>query len=386
MGTLKDKLSHLTYLQATKLLGTQGKELLMSGGKFDIDIFEQVTLDSESFQLKLEGTIVDIRLNPMKHQQIQMTCSVCPVICEHQGAALSLILEEKMTLGLAAPPPERVPVESLSESELIDQAISDRKERALKEKMRLVSMNQSELWTDYIVTSQVSGKSYRIALRGWKPGESYCSCPDFRKNTLGTCKHILHALESVRKKFSKQIRETPSEIKDICFYIQYGEETQLKMLMPENLDPVASKHLSPLKGKPIENMRDLIGRIRHVENEGISVIIYPDAEEYINRRLFQDRIADEVAGIRKDPANHPLRKTLLKTELLPYQLDGIAFAAGAGRAVLADDMGLGKTIQGIGLAEFLSRNATVSKVRTPYLREESLALPPCPFTTQNLYS
>jgi superfamily II DNA or RNA helicase len=362
MRTLKDKLSHLTYQQATKLLGAQGKELLMVGGKFDIDVFEQVTLDNESFQLKLEGSIVDIRLDSMKHQRIQMTCSTCPVICDHQGAALSLILEEKMALGLAAPPPERVPVESLSEAELIDQAISDRKERALTEKMQLVSMNPHELWTDYVITSQVSGKSYRIALRGWEPGESYCSCPDFRKNTLGTCKHIMFSLESVRKKFNKQIRETPAEIKEICFYLQYGEETQLKMLMPETLGSVVLKRLLPLKGKPIENMKDLISRIRHVENEGISVTVYPDAEEYINRRLFQDRMADEVASIRKDPVNHPLRKTLLKTELLPYQLDGIAFAAGAGRAVLADDMGLGKTIQGIGLAEFLSRQASITKV------------------------
>jgi len=362
MRTLKDKLSHLTYQQATKLLGAQGKELLMVGGKFDIDVFEQVTLDNESFQLKLEGSIVDIRLDSMKHQRIQMTCSTCPVICDHQGAALSVILEEKMALGLAAPPPERVPVESLSEAELIDQAISDRKERALTEKMRLVSMNPHELWTDYVITSQVSGKSYRIALRGWEPGESYCSCPDFRKNTLGTCKHIMFSLESVRKKFNKQIRETPAEIKEICFYLQYGEETQLKMLMPETLGSVVLKRLLPLKGKPIENMKDLISRIRHVENEGISVTVYPDAEEYINRRLFQDRMADEVASIRKDPVNHPLRKTLLKTELLPYQLDGIAFAAGAGRAVLADDMGLGKTIQGIGLAEFLSRQASITKV------------------------
>lgn len=47
-----------------------------------------------------------------------MTCSACPVICEHLGAALSLILEEKTAFGLAAPPPERVPVESLSEAEL----------------------------------------------------------------------------------------------------------------------------------------------------------------------------------------------------------------------------------------------------------------------------
>src|SRR5207247_9504318 len=50
------------------------------------------------------------------------------------------------------------------------------------------------------------------------------------------------------------------------------------------------------------------------------------------------------------------------TELLPYQLDGIAFAAGAGRAVLADDMGLGKTIQAIGVSELLAREAGISKV------------------------
>jgi dihydroxy-acid dehydratase len=36
-----------------------------------------------------------------------------------------------------------------------------------------------------------------------------------------------------------------------------------------------------------------------------------------------------------------------------------AFAAGAGRAILADDMGLGKTIQGIGVAEMLAREAGI---------------------------
>jgi superfamily II DNA or RNA helicase len=362
MRTLKDKLSHLTYAQAVKLLGPQGKELLMVGGKFDIDISEQVTFNAECFQLQLEGAVVDLHLDPLKPKRIHMTCSQCQGICEHQGAALSLILEEKMTLGLAAPPPERVPVESLSEAELIAQAIADRKERAQQEKMRLSSMNPDVLWTDYVVTSYVSGKSYRLALRGWKSGESYCSCPDFRKNTLGTCKHILYALTAVRRKFNKKVRETPAEVKEICVYLRYDTQRTLGILLPETLEPIAKAQLLPLKGKSIENIRDLLNRIRRIEAEGVSVTIYPDAEEFINRRLFEERMADEIADIRKDPANHPLRKTLLRTELLPYQLDGIAFATGAGRAVLADDMGLGKTIQGIGVAELLSRYAPVSKV------------------------
>ena len=73
-------------------------------------------------------------------------------------------------------------------------------------------------------------------------------------------------------------------------------------------------------------------------------------------------MAKAVAGIRNNPKAHALRRTLLKTELLPYQLDGVAFAAGAGRAILADDMGLGKTIQGIGVAELLSTHVSISKV------------------------
>jgi SNF2 family DNA or RNA helicase len=43
-------------------------------------------------------------------------------------------------------------------------------------------------------------------------------------------------------------------------------------------------------------------------------------------------------------------------------MDGVAFAVGAGRAILADDMGLGKTIQAVGVAEMLAREANIKKV------------------------
>ncbi|MEJ2038737.1 MAG: hypothetical protein P8X55_07360 [Desulfosarcinaceae bacterium] len=172
MVTLRDKLSHLSFTQACKLLGSQGKALIMRGGQWEIDLFEQVSLSDEKFQLFLDQANVEISLNNAKRMQLDLRCSMCAGACEHQGAALSLILEEKMALGLAAPPPERVPVESLSEEALIAQAISDRKQRALEEKMRLKSMSPDKLWTDYVVTNAVSGKSYRIALRGWEHGRA----------------------------------------------------------------------------------------------------------------------------------------------------------------------------------------------------------------------
>jgi len=362
MITLKDKLSHLSYTQACKLLGPQGKQLILEGGKYDIDPFEQVTLNSRRFSLNLNDARVDIVLDSHKPQRLKIGCSACPVVCEHQGAALSLILEEKLTLGLSVPPPERTPMESLSDEALIKTAIADRIQRAQTEKMRLQSCDPRTLWTDYILTSHVSGKSYRIALRGWESGESYCSCPDFRKNTLGTCKHIIYALDKVRKKFNRTDRETPAAIKEICVYLRYGQQLQLGMLIPDNLAPQVSRQLKPFRGKAIKNVSDLIRCLRRVESLEVPVTIYPDAEEYINQQLFQQRMAETAAGIRKNPKAHALRRSLLKTELLPYQLDGVAFAAGAGRAILADDMGLGKTIQGIGVAELLSTQASISKV------------------------
>ncbi len=362
MIKLKDKLSHLTYRQACKLLGPKGSQLIRAGGKYEIDITEQVVLKNDLFRVSLPDAVVTISLRPEKNQRLHFDCSACTTACAHMGAAFSLILEEKLALGLSAPPPERIPVESLSDKELVEQAIADRVERARSEKMELRSIDSNKLWTDYTITNSSSGKTYRVALRGWERGDSYCSCPDFRKNTLGTCKHILYALEKVKKRFNKTVKNTPYEVKDICIHIQYGEKLELQVLVPKDLDTETMELLRPVTNKSINDVRDLLVRIKKIENLGHGITIYPDAEEYMNKRLYLERIKRKVNEIRKDPENHPLRKTLLNVDLLPYQLDGVAFAVGAGRAILADDMGLGKTIQGIGAAELLSAEAGISKV------------------------
>ena len=319
-------------------------------------------MGDDLFRLSLPDAIVTITLMASALDRLHWNCTVCSQLCEHVGAAFSLILEDKMALGLAAPPPERKPVESLSETELVNAAIEERLERAKSERMNLQPVNKNEPWTDYTLTSKISGKTYRVALRGWERGESYCSCPDFRKNTLGTCKHVLFTLAKVKRKFTPAQYNRPYKRKNISLHLHYGEQTELRMRLPENLDAQAQAIAAPIRDRDITDFHDLLKRVRDLEALGRDVRIYPDAEEYIQQRLLQDRIRAKVQEIRKDPKHHPLRKDLLKTELLPYQLDGIAFAAGAVRAVLADDMGLGKTIQGIGLAELLAREAGISKV------------------------
>jgi hypothetical protein len=141
------------------------------------------------------------------------------------------------------------------------------------------------LWTDYAVTNNHSGKTYRVALRGWERGNSYCSCPDFRKNTLGTCKHILFVVEGVKKKFSPKVRNTPYLPDKLAVHVLYGEEMELRLLVPPNLDPRILKVLRPFLGRPITDLRELLGGIKEVERLGREVMVYPDAEEFIRRNL-----------------------------------------------------------------------------------------------------
>lgn len=365
--TLHDRLSQLTILQAEKILGENGHRLIIDGGKIDFDPDEFVMLVDDMFSFKhpLDKAIVTLVADPKKRFGLSISCADCRNACIHQGAAFAFLLEEKMLLGLAAAPPDRVPVEGLGEETLLAQALSERQERAAGEKMRILSQDASTPWTDYVVTSANSGKSYRVALRGWEPGDSFCSCPDFRKNTLGTCKHILKVIARGQKKFSAKVCAKAWVPDRVLVSVAYGLEVKLHVDFPPNLPDKDAKIIAPFAKSNFDDAPTalkLLAALQKIERAGHETIIYPDAEEFIARILHQNGVAGRMEAIRGNLKTHPLRSELLATELLPYQLDGIAFATAAGRAILADDMGLGKTIQGIGVAEMLAMESDIKKV------------------------
>ncbi|MBN1576701.1 MAG: DEAD/DEAH box helicase [Chitinispirillaceae bacterium] len=360
--TLFERLSRLNHRQAVKLLGDNGEKLIMEGGKREIDLLGQSTLAANLFRLTLPDAVVSIVDDEKSQDKLRIICSSCDRHCEHAGAALAVLLEEKSQLGLAKPPDGDLPLLDLSEHELIKRELLRRADRARKERFIAKPINAKTLWTDYIVTSRESGKSYRVALRGWERGESYCTCPDFRKNTLGTCKHILHVIDKARGWFPRWKSAAPYAPRAVAVYLSYGKETLLRLQLPLETDRAVKKVLKPFIDGLITDIPGLMRAVAKLAVQGVDVVIYPDAERYITMHLHRLKLASLIAEIRKNPTHHPLRKELLKMELLPYQLDGIAFIVGIGRAVLADDMGLGKTIQGVGAAELLARECGISRV------------------------
>ncbi len=372
--TLHDRLSRLTEVQAVKLLGPEGKRLLVAGGRYDIDINEHVKLTKTRLRVIFPAyekgprpPTVTVSLADDKRNRLRVQTTPPNAPEELKGAVLSFLLEEKLALGLSVPPSEQKPLELLNEEELTAFALSLREQRAAEERMSFKSLDPDTPWADYTVHSAVSGRTYRAALRGFGPGESYCSCRDFKTNRLGTCKHLIKLAAHVKRRFSAARLARPHAQSEFAVALAYGGAPRPRLLVPqgETLPAAvraAAGDLEGWTGSDGEAARKVVGIIRRLESDGHDVRVYPDAEEWIEAALIRAHLAEKTAEIRRNPAAHPLRKELLKSELLPYQLDGVAFAAGACRAIIADEMGLGKTIQGIGLAAYLRREANISRV------------------------
>ena len=114
--------------------------------------------------------------------------------------------------------------------------------------MTLQSQDPTKPWTEYTITSAESGKTYRLALRGEQRGQSFCSCPDFRTNTLGTCKHIMHALEKVKRRFPVSVRRRPYKCEQMLVHIRYGDQLSLRLDVPDRIPDGGGADRAPSAG------------------------------------------------------------------------------------------------------------------------------------------
>jgi hypothetical protein len=187
--TLKDKLSRLTYLQACKLLGENGQQVLQQGGQMGIDIEMQVRFSEDCFELRLmdeANRVVTITLSDDAQRRLQLACRPAALDTIPYGAALSLVLEEKVALGLAKPPSEEeLPLEMLSEEALLRRAIALRAERAVSEKMNRLSADPSVPWTEYVVNQRALRENLSPIFAGRGIGPIVLFLPRFSNQSPG---------------------------------------------------------------------------------------------------------------------------------------------------------------------------------------------------------
>ncbi|MGH9770925.1 MAG: DEAD/DEAH box helicase, partial [Candidatus Acidiferrales bacterium] len=248
---------------------------------------------------------------------------------------------------------------------LWEEEISARQQRGREAIQRVLTKPRGEAYGDYEVVS-ASKKTYRVALRGPGLFDNFCSCPDFARNTLGTCKHVESLLQRLRKRYGKRLEARAYLRTRASLSLLYGETLAVRLRLPSSPTPelrhVAAEYFDGdglLKPEGYRAFDRVIEGIRRADD---LAVVYSDVLEFIGREneLVEGLERERSLILEMEAGKQPLEH-LLNVPLLPYQTRGALFAASRGRAVLADDMGLGKTIQAIAAAELLRRWRGISR-------------------------
>ena len=247
---------------------------------------------------------------------------------------------------------------------LREEQIDLRRERARAGKFRIENLGRKKVFSDYRVTNPATGGEYTVSIRGFDTGDNACTCPDFKANTLGTCKHILAVLDELKEALPAQLHKKKAVVVRPEIGLHYGEQLQLAIQLPprhsDKLKELARKFFDERgQWNPKARYEDLIPAVERVPEE---ITVMSDALDFLDREVERAEMLRKEDDWLKAMDDGTFPRDLLRCELYDYQLRGAIFLACRGRAILGDDMGLGKTIQTLAAVEWLSRERGIGRV------------------------
>lgn len=281
-------------------------------------------------------------------------CADGTTVCHHMVAALYAYAEQKEATGQIF--------------SAADTAIRDRAKRGRSE-VAVEHLNGTP-WFGQWQAESIGSEShfpqrYRVTIRSLQQRANLCTCPDFQVNQLGTCKHIEAVLHKIakRKDYGK-IKEQPAPISYVRLAWEVDDAPQVRLHRCASLSPELAGLLASYfdaAGRFTGRLPDDFFRLVELVENRTDLHLGDDALDFARHlaakaahRLRAEKIRSQIL------ATHG-RLPGLRAKLYPYQIEGVAFLAGTGRALLADDMGLGKTLQAIGAAAWLREHEGVRK-------------------------
>jgi superfamily II DNA or RNA helicase len=245
--------------------------------------------------------------------------------------------------------------------------IALRKQFAEKQNFRLKNIGDEPVFSEFIVTNPQTDREYRVAIRGERIGDNYCSCPDFAVNTLGTCKHIEFTLLELqrrpggKKAFTEGFRPAYSQV-----YLRYGAKREVIFSpaaeCPESLLELARRYFGDYGILKADAYAQFDAFMRQASAFNHDLRCYEDTIDFVAQVRDQAHLKKRIEEAFPSVANSAAFRKLLKVPLYLYQRQGALFAAKAGRSLIADDMGLGKTIEAIAAVEILARTVGLERV------------------------
>ena len=289
---------------------------------------------------------------------------------------------------LACVPPHEWP----TRVEAMD-AVLRRLESARKDSLRVEARPADGRLLGLYVTRRpgAGSRPYRTVLHGVDPIEGRCDCPDFLKNSLGLCKHILVVLEHLHAR-PRVLQQAQKE--------QEWSDPRVGNGPVLGPDPAADGARRLAGSRRLEGRRRARQGAVGAGRAGAQVVPLEqgrrrDLEEQLLRtsppggsswsktcsRSSRPRAQrDRCTTPRCEPCSRAsasgssrwwsrrlsaaeIREAFksMKRPLYPYQREGVERFLAAGRLLLADDMGLGKTAQAIACCDILRRTGRVRR-------------------------
>ncbi|WP_439629042.1 DEAD/DEAH box helicase [Gemmata sp.] len=247
---------------------------------------------------------------------------------------------------------------------LREEQIDIRRQRARAAKFQIENLGKNRVFSDFRVTNPDSGGQYTVTVRGFEVGDNACTCPDFKANTLGTCKHVEAVLDQLKDDLPAHLQKKKAAVTRPEIYLHYGEQLTLGIHLP----PRHSDKLGRLAAAYFNEHGLWSGNGRYaeladdVERLPEAVTFFSDALEFVSVEIERtEMLAREREWLAQLDAG-TLDLNLLSVPLYDYQMRGALFLACRGRSILGDDMGLGKTVQTLAAIELLARERGVQKV------------------------
>ncbi|MFH1634455.1 MAG: DEAD/DEAH box helicase [Chloroflexota bacterium] len=252
----------------------------------------------------------------------------------------------------------------------INVQVERRRKRAIEEITKVVNKGNHPLYSLFEVSS-VSGRSYRVEIRSLDELHNTCTCPDYKSNLIGTCKHIESVLIHLREEYADRLDELAKERpRGTKIYLHHGVDVTVRVELPfpkrTAVQELLTRYFDPsgvLIGSPLQALPALSAALATLPPRDRSLVTLGEAvREHLD--LLQDR---EAVQCQKEWFLEQVKRgnrsfDVLSTRLYPYQEEGAMHLVFGRRAMLADDMGLGKTVQAIAASAMLKDLRDIRRV------------------------
>ena len=250
---------------------------------------------------------------------------------------------------------------------LEDWQIALRRQYGRNQDFSVTNIGDDAVFSEFKVHNAVSGNTYRVAIRGTKLGDNYCSCPDFETNHLGTCKHIEWMLAHLEHDVHQAKRLHDGFFPPYTeIFLKYGSQRKVVFRAgsecPDELKQLAQKYFNEdglLTPDAIGKFPSFLSKAGEIGHE---VRCYDDVLAFIAEVRDEQHRKQHLETVFPVGARSANLNNVLRLPLYGYQRKGALFAAKAGRCLIGDDMGLGKTVQALAAAEILASESGVEKV------------------------